>query len=688
MASFGTLAALVNRVSVMIELDRRLTLVVGSGLTAGAVPGVAAMLDLTEEFVAGENNDDLTAALATARSSSKTLADTYGDYRRIVNEWLPSPGFDLIVQAAVLRAYPKALNRQRWREIAAREAQELEGDVDNWIIPPGVNALAELLVSYPDAFGRRIFTPNFDPLLEIAINKLGSRAITLSLKTDGSFSSVIGDDAIHIIHLHGYWRSSDSDDTRPMLHDPHQLSKSRPTLQNELAEFLQPTAACAVGYGGWDDIFMRTLVHVAKVRRLEVMWGFKSSAADRLKSDSVPILRRFASANSLVTYGGIEGDVFFPSLLERAKSRQPSRVYPVAGDGDSSGVQNSATHEQALGSSPEESSEILRRLDRLLAWRWDQGPGGSSNDPRIVYWSVRLRRRSIIHAVQARVAASLSAHGAEVILCLDDLGVEGSREKSLEFVDYINRLFSDVRGSIEPEVISLEEHLSDIEVSRAASSAFASDRLPETPWKVLQHYLALSSPSIVDVLSVAKIIDFSIDAEREDQLEVLRHSLERRDGNKLLTPITLWAHVNHIVNNRGSNSLLTLSGSDETALWQMWRTVFNRPIGHLFNPKLNNLHQDSGLLRWENGSQLRQSLSKARDLPNWDQSGRFIPWLYANTVLLRSFLDEDHQLPEVAGQIWSTWQVARNVLATHKRQAIDALAGAIADFFEPGTGID
>jgi hypothetical protein len=693
MDNFGTLAALVNRVSLCIKRERRLTLVVGSGLTIGAVPGVGAMIDLTEQFVAGENNDDLSMALLTAKRNAKGAAEAYGNYRRIVNEWLPTPGFDLVVQAAVLRAYPKAINRQRWREVSPSEAQEFEHDIEGWTIPPGVAALAELLMEYPDVFGRRIFTPNFDPLLEIAIGKRHGRPLTLSLKTDGSFSSVIQENAIHVVHLHGFWRAGNSDDTRPMLHDPHQLTRSRPTLQNELAEFIQPTSACAIGYGGWDDIFMRTLTHVAKTRNLEVMWAFHESAPDRLRPDSAPVLRRLTGANSVVAYCGIDSDAFFPSLLERVRTSESASA-ATGGQINMDDINEMPSQsrltprERSFDRSPEAASEILRRLDRVLGWRWDQGALGSSAEPELVHWSVRLRRRSIIHAVQARVAASLSAHGSEIVLCLDDLGVGDAVRRTEEFVDYIERLFADVPNSTVPTVVSLEEHLRTIEGSVDATLGARIERLPETPWRILQYYLARSSPSIVDVLNVSKVIDFPIDSDRQDLLDIVRHALERRDGNKLLTPITLWAHLNHLVNSAESPSLMTLGGSDETALWHMWQSVFGVQIAHLFNPRLSNLHQDSGLLRWETGTQLRDNLSRARELPNWDQTGRLIPWLYGNAVLLRSLLDQDYRLPVVAGQEMTTWPEARIILATYKRQAIDALAGAVADFFEPGMGID
>ena len=688
MTSFGSFSALVHRLSRLIEDHRRLTLVVGSGLTAGAVPGVSAMLGLTERFVSGENNDDLTAALATVKRSSRGSAEVYGRYRQTVNEWLPAPGFDLVVQAAVLSAYPRGINRQPWRAISWAEARDFENDIDSWTIPPGVAALAELLIMAPEAFGRRVFTPNFDPLLEIAIRRRQGRAVTLSLKTDGSFSSVIQDDAIHVVHLHGYWRLGDPDDGRTMLHDPQQLTKSRPTLQNELAEFMISTTACAIGYGGWDDIFMKTLTHVARMRNLEVMWGFHASDPDVLKTDSVPVLRRFAKASSLVTYSGVETDVVFPSLLERLRARR-SELPGLSGDSESTQMRNPpALDVPSLDASPETASDLLGHLDRLLGWRWDQGSWGSSTEPRLVYWSVRLRRRSVIHAVQARVAAALSAHGARVVLCLDDLGVERATVRAEEFIDYIGRLFADVSGSVLPTVVSLGEHLSTVERLTDEPGNPGPVRLPETPWRVLQQYLGQASPSIVDVLTVAKIIDFSIDTERQDQLEIIRHALERRDGNKLLTPVTLWTHFNHVVNTSEAASVMTLGGRDEAPMWQMWRSIFGISVGHLFNPKLSNLHQDSGFVRWDNGSQLRDYLSRARELPSWDQSGRLIPWLYTNAVLLRTLLDKDNRPPTVAGQELASWQLTRDALVSHRRLTIDALTAVIADFFEPGTEVE
>ena len=688
MDSYGTYHALVHRLSRIIQRNDRLTLVVGSGLTAGSVPGTSAMLDLTDRYVEGEHNEDLTAALAAARRSSRTLGETYGRYCHTVNEWLPSPGFDLVVQAAVLNAYPPAIHRPPWREMSWHESREIENDIGNWTIPPGVQALADVLTTYPDAFGRRIFTPNFDPLIEIALRRSGHRAATLSLKTDGSFSSVIEDDAIHVVHLHGYWRRGDPSDLRPLLHDPLQLTKSRPTLQDELAEFMLSTTACAIGYGGWDDIFMRTLAHVARWRNVTVMWGFHASDPEALKRDSASVRERFEDASVLLAYSGINTDVLFPSLLQ--KLRVPPSDLP-----DFPAVKNShaasdppALNVPTVESAAEQPSDLLGQLDRLLGWRWDNPASDSGVEPGLVYWSVRLRRRSVIHAVQGRIAAALSALGARVILCLDDLGIEHAAERSLELEEYIGRIFADVPGSALPVVESLSQYLSEVEGVIDEPLSDHAWQLPVTPWRVTQYYLARSSPSILEVLNVAKIIDFPIDADRDGQLGAVLHALERLDGNKLLTPVTLWAHFNRLVNSVGPNSVITLGGRDEAALWQMWRKVFGKSVSNLYNPILSNLHQDSGFVRWDSHRQLRDYLNTARELPNWDQSGRLIPWLYTNVVLLRTLLDRGARPPIVADHELADWRVTRDLLATHRRQTIDALTEVIAEFFEPGIMTD
>jgi len=66
-------------------------------------------------------------------------------------------------------------------------------------------------------------------------------------------------------------------------------------------------------------------------------------------------------------------------------------------------------------------------------FRWEPGSlNGGALAGDIVYWPVRLRRPTPIHAVQAYAAAGLERMGAKVILCLDDLGhVAGSDLEAL-----------------------------------------------------------------------------------------------------------------------------------------------------------------------------------------------------------------------------------------------------------------
>jgi hypothetical protein len=683
MVTYEPHQALVSRLSRIIERQYPLTLVVGSGLTVGAVPGTSAMLELTDQYVEGdERNVDLVAALAAVRQTSRTLGETYGLYRQTVNAWLPAPGFDLVVQAAVLSAC--ANNFPRWRELKWQEARDLEYDEDSWTIPRGVQALADVLVAFPDAFGRRIFTSNFDPLIEIAIRRSGGRATTLSLKADGTFGSVIEDDAIQVVHLHGYWRRRDASDTRSMLHDPTQLTQARPKLESELAQIMQGTTICAVGYGGWEDIFMRTLAWVARWRDVTVMWGFHASDPETLERDSAHVRERLADVFEFISYSGVDTDRLFPSLMRAL--RAPATPVPSPPPQPASAARG---NRPALGLPPaaaatEAPSDLLEQLDGILGWRWDRPGSENGAEPDLVYWSVRLRRPTVIHAVQGRVAAALSALGARVILCLDDLGVGDEAGLSREFEDYIGRLFADVPRANLPSVVSLTAHLPRVERRIDVPLGEHIERLPETPWRVMQYYLAQSSPSILEVLQVSKIIDFRLD-ESDGQLGAIVRALERLDGNKLLTPVVLWTHFNHVVNQARPTSVMTLGGRDEAPLWQMWRKVFGRPVSNLYNPILSSFRQDSGFVRWDGPEQLEDHLNVARDLPNWDQNGRLIPWLYTNVVLLRAVLDRSAAPPTVADRELSSWPVARALLGSHRRQAIEALTPVIANFFEPGT---
>src|SRR5690348_6796073 len=98
----GTEQSLVHRLVTTVRGGRRVTLVVGSGVTSPVVPSVRRMIELADEFVAQAlQNKDLQAALKTLKATHEDdLGELYAAYRRAFAEWLSPVEFDIVVQRA------------------------------------------------------------------------------------------------------------------------------------------------------------------------------------------------------------------------------------------------------------------------------------------------------------------------------------------------------------------------------------------------------------------------------------------------------------------------------------------------------------------------------------------------------------------------------------------------------------
>src|SRR5258708_3410369 len=155
------------------------------GPGASGVPGVNGIIDLIQS----EFDDDavqlaaLNQELESAGSTRYQAAFLFLQGRRgqqTANE---------IVRKAVLSARisgPGTPGTIVSDSTAADESCRLI-DLDNrgWALNPGTEALGKLATAYPDRFGRSILTTNFDPLLEVAIQRASGAYFRTTLHADG-----------------------------------------------------------------------------------------------------------------------------------------------------------------------------------------------------------------------------------------------------------------------------------------------------------------------------------------------------------------------------------------------------------------------------------------------------------------------------------------------------------------------
>jgi hypothetical protein len=658
----ATERALIGRLVTASSRERRIGLVLGSGLTSTVVPDVPAVLDLADGFVNERaDNPDLADALREVRRTAATPGETYAGYRRVFAEWVSPQEFDLVVQQATLRAFAPSKAREpvgapgRWERIGHRRGVELEHETDAWTLPPGIAHLGALLVAAPAPFGARVLTTNFDPLLEIAVRRAGGRAATVS--PDDPPAPEPG--VVDVIHLHGYWRPTDEADEGGALHDP-----DRPLSADTLRGILDGDTVLVLGHGGRPDAFTAALHRLALAGAVDVLWAVHGPEA----LGPPPGIGPFTS------YYDVDGD----RLLERLRTalspapvipqqavpvsltRMPRQLVPDAEPVESHQARRPGL--ERLIRARRSADELLRQLDLDFGWRREGAAPGVS--PELVYWPVQLRSANLIHLVQALAAASLSACGLHVVLCIDDLNPPPTETGALrdelmrdELVADICRWFDLVEGSTEPEVVSLQEFHGPAAVARRLQDPQRLLR-PTHPWAVEREYYRVHT--LFDVIRAVKAIPDVESSDAEAEAVAITTGLTTTKAERLLTPLAVWAHLQDILVTRPADTVVTLGGDDEAHMWKLWHDVFPGRIRHLYNPRLENLRHDASMLRCGGFIEIRDRLKRACALPSWAEDGHYVHWLVQNAVLLPAYLCDRPATGIGDGKL--TWERARAAL--------------------------
>ncbi|GAA2513723.1 SIR2 family protein [Pilimelia columellifera] len=631
-------AALVEHLVAAVRRGEHLTLLVGSGLTVPAVPGVAQMLALADEYAAGrDDRGELAQELGHARAASDDPAAVYRAYHRAFASWVSGNEFDVVAQEAVLQAYQPAERARSplathgvWQRVDTRLGERVEADQESWRLTDGVTALGRLLARRPAQFGNRVLTTNVDPLVEVAIRRAGGRATPMTLTDEGAVPSPApAADAVRVFHLHGYWRPLRPADRHGLLHDPERLRRAARTHSAAIARLLRGDTIVVIGYGGWDDVFLHALKQVG--HRVTVVWALHGDDPDTAAAHQERLAVELAGHRAPVVLPGVDADVAIPTLAERLGIPGQPRA-PRTRRRWRQRVWERELLTEPHSAPPPTVPELLEQLDRRFGW--ELAPAGDGAvAPTTLFWPVRLRQSSsLIHAVQALAAAALAARGVAVTVCLDDFNVARRYQAAARFTADVRRWFSLVPGAAEPTVVSLQDQL-DGPIDPGAPRL-----APTRPWPVARQAYGDRNPSLYSVLVATKVLP-NIPVERlADQGATVVQALLSKNANRLLTPLTVWAHLNEVIAGRPPETLLTLSGQDERPFWQLWREIFDCELNHLFNPLAENLTNDSLMLRWSQPRELADHLARARQLPDWDTPHGYLHWLTQNAVLLPRYL--------------------------------------------------
>jgi hypothetical protein len=310
-------AALLERLST--GLKRRsgeVVFLVGAPLSAPSKHGEPGVPDVDGviQLIRREFQDDVTqlqrlnSELELAQDRRYQAAFTFLQGRRG-----PSAVNDIVREAVRLARIPENKPVGRFltpAQMSDDDCRFLEADLSGWTLNPGTEFLGKLVTDYPYRFGRSILTTNFDPLIEVAIRRVGGSYFKTVLHADGNLSQTEGN-GCHVIHFHGYWYGSDT------LHTPRQLGQSRPRLRASLSSYLRDKIVVVCAYGGWDDAFTETLIETVRddTAYPEIIWTFHRQAPQISKT----LLQRLGPGidrGRVMLYSGIDCHKFFPQLYE------------------------------------------------------------------------------------------------------------------------------------------------------------------------------------------------------------------------------------------------------------------------------------------------------------------------------------------------------------------------------------
>jgi predicted MPP superfamily phosphohydrolase len=282
----------------------------------------------------------------------------------------------------------------------------------------------------------------------------------------------------------------------------------------------------------------------------------------------------------------------------------------------------------------ESLASLVRVLDEYYGLRWEPATFVESEEV-VLYWPVRLRPTTPIHAVQSFVAAALQKKGARIVLFLDDLGNTGSSPDA--FKGSAKRWFKGVGAEFD-----------NVDV-RLFSETLTPGRTEET-WGMVRNWLAGNDYKLNTVLEVSKLTS----GGEETKLDQL---LQRRP-RRLLTPPLVWACLRYLMGEFAAASVITLGGYDERVLWKAWREtvlhVGGAKVGHLYAPVLQKplagpvgeaVHMATTNLAWDSREDIEKALEDDRlaspDTQNWLARGRMAEWCLKGAILLPLFVRGD-----------------------------------------------
>ena len=317
--SYANQEILMHRLLRAYDQKEKITFLIGSGLTCSVVkdtvvePGVSSMVEIVQEI------KNILTARNTVHILEREISNHPGgnQYQMAMQLLLQTHGQSEL-NRVIVDAVLKARNTKSALVLdSSISLKDIELDGDNWYLRSAVDTIGKMFVEFPGFITGPILTSNFDPLLEISVRRHGGNAATTFITNDGTFLNTVADNEKRIVHFHGFWRDSDT------LHTADQITRQRAMLKNDLRTLLQKNTLVVLGYGGWDDVFTKTLIDEVNGggSAYNILWTFFEQDEHVIAENHGSILKALHNSigQRVILYKGINSDVLFPKLYSKIK---------------------------------------------------------------------------------------------------------------------------------------------------------------------------------------------------------------------------------------------------------------------------------------------------------------------------------------------------------------------------------
>jgi hypothetical protein len=328
-------------------------------MNGNGVPGISKILDIVHEVVIENAPSGITRyeEAIVGKSGASAYQSAMGWLQANVHQ----DAVNTVIQRAVLKSCIDIST------VGNSENPTCDGEPSKWYIPEGTRSLAALVTSYNSRFSGPILTPNFDPLLSLAIRDAGGNSSRRVLDADGTLPREVDDepDTSYVIHFHGYWRNSDT------LHTPTQLRSSRPKLKASLQRLLRKHVLVVVAYGGWDDVFTSALADLLHddQAELEVLWCFHETVPAIVKDQYKQLLDSVETAitrGRFRCYGGVDCHSIFSDVALAMNNLQTPSLTNTTRVTETTVVDNTINNSTGFRNSAEVLRYLSNKLDEAL----------------------------------------------------------------------------------------------------------------------------------------------------------------------------------------------------------------------------------------------------------------------------------------------------------------------------------